>query len=116
MLAELPTGFSSVIAALTQAVKSERVTTLASALAGLLKTGAFEDERLYVRPLRTRYARKLIWRDPGNRFEVVGMSWAPGQASPLHDHGGLWGGEIVVSGTMRETRYRLLERVDPTHY
>jgi predicted metal-dependent enzyme (double-stranded beta helix superfamily) len=110
LLAELPSGFSSTIEAITEAVKSDRITALASALADLLAAGMLDDERLYRPPLPDHYARNLIWRDAHARFVVIGMSWAPGQGSPLHDHDALWGGEIVVSGTMHETRYQLLER------
>jgi len=113
MLAELPTRCTEAIA---EAVKNDRVTALASALAGLLATGALDDERLYLDPLQGHYSRKLIWRDPEHCFVIVGMSWAPGQGSPLHDHDGLWGGEIVVSGTMHETRFRLVEREVTSRY
>jgi predicted metal-dependent enzyme (double-stranded beta helix superfamily) len=108
--AELPPDFSGAIAAIATAIKSDRITALAATLTGLLAAGAFDAQELYRHPHRDHQARNLIWRDPAGRFVVVGISWAPGHVSPLHDHDGLWGGEIVVSGTMHETRFRMLER------
>jgi predicted metal-dependent enzyme (double-stranded beta helix superfamily) len=116
MLADVPTRCPEIVEAITAAVKNDRATSLAAALAGLLATGALDDARLYLDPRPGHYSRNLIWRDPANRFVVVGMSWGAGQGSPLHDHDGLWGGEIVVSGTMSETRFRLLEREETSRY
>src|SRR5262245_54794772 len=36
------------------------------------------------------YARHLLYRDPGDRYEVIVMAWAPGQKTPVHDHSGIW--------------------------
>ena len=95
---------------LERAVKNDRVTELAGALARLGAAGAFIDERLFAPANPVHYARRLIWRDPAGRFVVVGMTWAPGQQSALHDHAGLWGAEIVAGGVMKETTYRLVDR------
>jgi predicted metal-dependent enzyme (double-stranded beta helix superfamily) len=95
-----------------RAMRDDRVTGLARALAKLEESGDFEDPALFSGALPDRYARRLIWRDPEGGFVIVGMTWAPGQSAPLHDHGGVWGVEIVARGTMRETAYRLVER-DP---
>jgi predicted metal-dependent enzyme (double-stranded beta helix superfamily) len=94
-----------------RAIKEDRVTTLARTVVRLGESGAF-DADLFLVPNAERYARRLIWRDPDDRFVVVGMTWAPGQRSALHDHGGVWGVEIVVRGTMMETAYRVCERDD----
>ena len=51
------------------------------------------------------YARRLMYRDPDNRYTVVVMTWAPGQGTPVHDHGGLWCVEGVVDGQMQVTQY-----------
>jgi predicted metal-dependent enzyme (double-stranded beta helix superfamily) len=62
------------------------------------------------------YARRLIWREPDASFVVTALTWLPGQSSPLHDHAGLWGAEIVVAGTMSETGFRLLDRHSDGRY
>ena len=43
------------------------------------------------------------------------MTWAPGQRTPLHDHGGLWCVEGVVEGVMQVTQFDLVEIVDDTY-
>jgi len=102
----------ALVESIQRAVKDDRVTSLASAVARLHECGTLEDPDLYLTPCPEHYARRLIWSDPGNRFVLVAMTWAPGQTTPLHDHDGLWGVEIVVAGTMQETAYRLVDR-DP---
>ncbi|MBY0495428.1 MAG: cysteine dioxygenase family protein [Cyanobacteria bacterium] len=56
-------------------------------------------------PRQEGYARRLLYRDPDNRYTVIVMTWAPGQATPVHDHGGLWCVEGVVEGQMQVTQY-----------
>jgi 3-mercaptopropionate dioxygenase len=102
---------ADMIAEIERAVRHDRVTSLVGTLAELYASGTFmRHSDLFAPPNPARYSRRLIWRDPAARFIVVGLTWLPGQRSPLHDHAGLWGAEIVVSGSMRETTYRLLER------
>jgi len=91
-------------------VADDRVTNLARTMAQLGGNGAFENRDLFAEAHAERYARNLISHDPEGRFVIVGITWAPGQMSSLHDHGGLWGVEIVVDGEMRETAYSLVDR------
>jgi 3-mercaptopropionate dioxygenase len=53
-----------------------------------------------VSPSPTGYARKSIYCDPEDRFEIVVLVWQPGQRTPLHDHDGTWGAEGVVQGKL----------------
>jgi predicted metal-dependent enzyme (double-stranded beta helix superfamily) len=53
------------------------------------------------------YARRLLYRDPADRFTAVVMTWGPGQGTPVHDHGGLWCVEGVVEGQMSVTQYNV---------
>jgi 3-mercaptopropionate dioxygenase len=53
------------------------------------------------------YARRLLHRDPNNRFTAVVMTWGAGQGTPVHDHGGLWCVEGVVEGEMAVTQYNV---------
>ncbi len=55
------------------------------------------------------YARHLLYRDPQGRFEVVVMAWGPGQATPVHDHAGIWCVEGVFTGVIDVTRYDITE-------
>jgi 3-mercaptopropionate dioxygenase len=61
---------------------------------------------------RTRvegYARRLLHRNDALGYTAVVMTWAPGQATPLHDHAGIWCVEGVVEGQMDVTQYDLVD-------
>jgi 3-mercaptopropionate dioxygenase len=103
-------GISQVIDPIRRAVKDDRVTGLARALMRLDAAGAFDRPGLFVPGIEGHYARQLVWKDADAGFVVIAMTWLPGQASPLHDHAGMWGAEIVVAGTMHETTFRLVDR------
>ncbi len=51
-----------------------------------------------------RYARHLVYADPGNRYTIVSIAWGSGQQSPIHGHH-TWCGLAVYSGTVVETFY-----------
>jgi predicted metal-dependent enzyme (double-stranded beta helix superfamily) len=101
---------AAIVEPIRRAVENDRVTELARVLADLEGAGVFERPGLFADPHPDRYARRLIWGEPQHRFVVIGMTWAPGQSAPLHDHGGLCGAEAVVRGTMRQTSFRLIDR------
>lgn len=111
----LTAPLDDLIAPIARAVKDDRATALAAVLAQLDEAGAFTPD-LFLAPNAKKYARNLIYRDPHERFVVVAMTWGPGQGSPLHDHAGLWGAEIVVSGSMSETMYELVGRDGEDRY
>jgi 3-mercaptopropionate dioxygenase len=94
---------------IARAVREGEVERLGETLASLCETDAFTSD-LFLPQRADRYARKLLWRDPQGAFIVVAMTWSVGQGSPLHDHAGLWGAEIVVDGVMSETVFELMER------
>jgi len=67
-------------------------------------------------PADTRWYTRLHDDDD---LDVWLISWAPGDATELHDHGGSLGALTVISGTLHESRwdgtqlrYRLLESGD----
>jgi 3-mercaptopropionate dioxygenase len=108
-------ALEELITPIARAVRNDRVTALAGVLAQLCERGAFTPE--FFLPSRPdHYSRKLIWHDPEDHFIVVGMTWAPEQGSPLHDHAGLWGAEIIVDGVMSETMFHLAERGEDGRY
>ena len=96
----------AIIEPIARAVAMDRATTLATVLAALGQSGAFAEPALFAPPADGHYTRGRIWTDPDGRFTVVGMTWLPGQGTPVHDHAGRWGAELVVRGTMHETSYR----------
>ena len=73
----------------------------------------FLDARFLV-PNPERYARRLMHRDPENRYTVIAMVWNVGQGTPLHDHAGIWCVECVYSGRIKVTSYNC-HGGDPEH-
>jgi predicted metal-dependent enzyme (double-stranded beta helix superfamily) len=59
----------------------------------------------YLVPNPERYARRLVHRDPQNRYTVIAMVWNTGQGTPLHDHAGIWCVECVYSGRIQVTSF-----------
>jgi predicted metal-dependent enzyme (double-stranded beta helix superfamily) len=59
----------------------------------------------FLEPAAERYARRLLHRDPQNRYTMLAMVWGPGQATPLHDHAGIWCVECVYRGKIEVTSY-----------
>ncbi len=55
------------------------------------------------------YARRLLHRNNELGYTAVVMTWGPGQATPLHDHAGIWCVEGVVEGRMDVTQYDLVQ-------
>jgi len=55
------------------------------------------------------YARRLIYKDPRGGYTIMAMTWAPGQATPVHDHSGMWCVEAVWEGQIEVTQYELVE-------
>ncbi|HVA28650.1 MAG TPA: cysteine dioxygenase family protein [Candidatus Baltobacteraceae bacterium] len=85
---------------------------LTAELTRLCVSGAFDDAAQFPKPCADHYARRLLWQDPASGIMIIGFTWSAGQATPLHDHAGFWGAEVVVSGAMEETVYELKERGD----
>ena len=58
-------------------------------------------------PNSEHYSRHLLARF-SNGVTAIVMVWGEGQATPLHDHAGIWCVEGVVKGRIKVTRYELL--------
>ena len=52
-----------------------------------------------------RYARHLLYGDPGGRFSILSLVWDPGQESPIHGHH-TWCAVGVYDGELTEVRFR----------
>lgn len=65
-------------------------------------------EPRFLEPHPERYARRLLHRDPQNRYTVIAMVWNVGQGTPLHDHAGIWCVEVVYQGRIRVTSYNAM--------
>lgn len=55
-----------------------------------------------------QYLRRLLHHDPQLDYTIMAMSWGPGQATPIHDHNGMWCVEAVWRGEIEVVQYELL--------
>ena len=51
-----------------------------------------------------RYARHMLYADPGGRFTLVALVWMPGQFSPVHGHHA-WCAYAVHAGELTEASF-----------
>ena len=94
----------------------EAITTrVKSDLSDILSRSALELPQTYWRTRQDGYARRLLHQNPALGYTAVVMTWAPGQCTPLHDHGGLWCVEGVVDGTMEVTQFDLIDQSDGSY-
>lgn len=61
----------------------------------------------FLAPAPDRYARRLLHRDPAQRYSVLAMVWDKGQGTALHDHAGMWCVECVYRGRIKVQSYDL---------
>jgi 3-mercaptopropionate dioxygenase len=92
------------VEAVTGRVKAE--------LSDMLSRSALELPPTFWRTRSESYARRLLHQNPDLGYTAVVMTWAPGQCTPLHDHGGLWCVEGVVDGMMEVTQFDLMGESD----
>lgn len=79
-------------------------------LSDVLSRSALQLPAAYWRTRQDGYARRLLHQDGERGYTAVVMTWAPGQCTPLHDHGGLWCVEGVVDGAMEVTQFDLADQ------
>ena len=101
-LSELVAGVDEAVLELTPDAITARVKRV---LEDLLGRGALDLPERFRQTRPDCYARRLLYRDPQERYTAVVMTWAPGQGTPVHDHGGLWCVEGVVEGEMSVRQY-----------
>ena len=62
-----------------------------------------DDVASYVAPTPTAYGRRRVART--DAFEVLVMTWLPGQRTGVHDHAGVLSAYKILRGTARETKF-----------
>lgn len=79
-----------------------------SAVQDLLADGALDERSLqpFVGARADKYARRLVSRCDG--FEVLVLTWRPGQSTPIHNHAGSRGWVRLVRGQIAEDSFRLV--------
>ncbi len=106
-------GRDRLVAAIDHAVQRGEASQVTAALRQVLQQ-AIADEHIRLpdcvhQPIHDHYARRELYRSAEHGYSVIAMTWGPAQATPLHDHSGLWCVEGVWSGTLQITQYELLE-------
>ncbi len=108
-----PGPIQGLIRELDQAVlavePAEICTRVKRALVEFCETGAGLDDS-WLEPVQSGYGRRLLHRDPQDRYTVVVMAWGSGQGTPIHDHDGLWCVECVCRGRIRVLSYHAAEK------
>ena len=83
------------------------VQALTGGLQGLL-SGPMELPEWLLETQAEGHARRELYRSREHGYEVVAITWAPGQDSTVHDHGDTWGVESVLRGRIEVIDYRVL--------
>ena len=83
-----------------------------SAITRILKEANIQVEDLvpwedFDHPVEDSYGRKLIYQ--GDNFEIMVMSWNPGDFSAIHDHGNTKWGAVQIFGPAEHATFRLEE-------
>lgn len=102
-------GLDRLIERLDQAVATTDVEALCAGVREVLhdelSAGRLRLSEALARPVEGSYARRLLHACPRGSYTVLAMVWGPGQGTLLHDHGGMWCVEGVLSGEIEVTQY-----------
>lgn len=63
-----------------------------------------------LQPSPDGYLRRELYRSPRDGYQVLAMTWGPGQGSTVHDHADTWGVEAVLRGRLEVVDYRVRDR------
>ncbi len=79
-----------------------------------MRDTAIDDAEIarYVEQRSDHYARHLVHRSA--KFDVVVLTWMPGQMTPIHNHAGNLGWVQLVKGRIVEDRFMLVPSCMPT--
>jgi predicted metal-dependent enzyme (double-stranded beta helix superfamily) len=86
------------------------VQALRQGLCRMMREGSVRLPECLLKPVEGHYARREIYNSPQHGYDVIAMTWGPGQGTPIHDHDGLWCVEGVWHGQLEITQYDLGER------
>ena len=80
------------------------------ALARLVREANVQEKELFPwadweHPVADSYGRKLVYADAG--FEIMVMSWQPGDFSAIHDHGYAQWGAVQIFGAAEHATFRI---------
>jgi len=85
------------------------VATLVDGLrAALAMAGALPPDLLRSEP--SGHVRRELYRSPEHGYQILAITWAPGQGTSVHDHGQTWGVEAVLRGRLDVLDYKVRGR------
>ena len=94
-------------AAMRAGEPAKAVEALVKGLNGLL-AGPLEVPAWLLETQSDEHARRELYRSREHGYEIIAITWAPGHASTVHDHGDTWGVEAVMRGRLEVTDFRVL--------
>lgn len=104
-------GRQRLLAALDQAIQQPDIAAITHSVQQVLREAIADDQIALPagvhESVHDHYARRELYRSVAHGYSVIAMTWGPGQATPLHDHSGLWCVEGVWNGTLQITQYAL---------
>ncbi|MEC8835642.1 MAG: methyltransferase domain-containing protein [Bacteroidota bacterium] len=105
------TQLTSSLNSLVQALESNEISSCAK-LRSLLTEADIKSEELlpwanYDHPVEDSYGRKVVYEN--KHFEVMVMSWTPGDMSAIHNHGNTQWGCVQVFGQAEHATFKVDE-------
>lgn len=58
------------------------------------------------------YRRHLLFGDAATAYSCLLIKWPPDHVTPLHDHGGVWGIELVIDGALQVDEFVAADLAD----
>jgi predicted metal-dependent enzyme (double-stranded beta helix superfamily) len=94
--------------------KSVDVPALARAIASAASwPGCPQAAALVDAAATTPYRRLALANNDEHGYEALLILWPPGHATPVHDHDGLWGMEIMLDGVLEVEAFDLSVQAHP---
>lgn len=107
-------GSRRLVEALDAAVRNDCTTAITDALRQTLCRLMHDEEvslpNCVYEAASDHYARREIYNSEELGYNVIAMTWGPGQGTAIHDHCGMWCVEGVWHGQIEVTPYELVER------
>ncbi len=116
--AEEVVGLSALVAALDRALAkagNAPAQAVADTLATHVTRGELQLPPAFSHTRAEQHMRRQIHHSTSLGYCIVVMSWAAGQGTPIHDHGGAWCSDCLIEGQLQTTLFRIAGQ-DGSHY
>ena len=108
-IAGLPDSLQSLIVSLSSTSQMTSKQVSQSLMEANVNAADLQDWATFDHAVTDSYGRKLVYN--GGYFEIMVMSWLPGDVSAIHDHGQTQWGAVQCFGHGIHTVYRLADGV-----